>query len=508
MLVLGPTSGCLYGPAVESALGACLPGCPDGASCLATAGGGECVSNAERCAPGAFIGGPSTCGVGACKAEGRASCVEGRVVDSCQPLAPTTDVDATCDGVDDDCDGQVDEDVAAPRVTKLAAFGVNTCAVVEDGKLYCWGGRNEDGQLGLGHTRRVGEVDTPADAGLVPLGEARVVDVSVGNWQTCALLEGGALRCWGANQDGTLGLPGRPTSASLGDDEPVTSAPPIEGLGVVTQVSVGWGHVCALNSHNEVFCWGGNRDGVLGLGHTRPVSTPGPAARVSVGGLVTRLRANGTATCVVLSGGSARCWGQGTAQMYGREVDVGVADTPAQAGDVLGLDEVADIWGGTHGCALLVTGDVRCWGSNWGGMLGAGHDGPVYAPSAAPYVTLPRPATALAYATIRSCARLDTGAVQCWGKDTWSYLGHPERGDIGDDELVRDTPPVDLGGPVSDIVITDHGCAVMANGDVRCFGSGASGALGRGDVAFIGDDESPADVEPVPIAWRCPTRTP
>src|SRR5439155_1361844 len=50
----------------------------------------------------------TTCGTGACQTKGATSCVAGHVVDGCQAGTPTAD-DATCDGVDNNCNGQVDE---------------------------------------------------------------------------------------------------------------------------------------------------------------------------------------------------------------------------------------------------------------------------------------------------------------------------------------------------------------------------------------------------------------
>ena len=61
-----------------------------------------------------FVGGPSICGVGACLTVGQFACVDGRVVDECSASEPQTDRD-TCDGIDDDCDGRIDEDHQAER---------------------------------------------------------------------------------------------------------------------------------------------------------------------------------------------------------------------------------------------------------------------------------------------------------------------------------------------------------------------------------------------------------
>ena len=72
-----------------------------------------------------YVSLPTTCGVGACASAGTTSCAAGSVTDSCQPGTPAAD-DATCDGVDDDCNGTADDDF----VSVPAACGVGACASV------------------------------------------------------------------------------------------------------------------------------------------------------------------------------------------------------------------------------------------------------------------------------------------------------------------------------------------------------------------------------------------
>jgi len=78
-----------------------------------------------------FVDGPSVCGLGACRAIGELTCEDGRERDTCAPLAPAEASDVTCDGEDGDCDGMTDEDwVDAPSTCgagACASTGTRTC---------------------------------------------------------------------------------------------------------------------------------------------------------------------------------------------------------------------------------------------------------------------------------------------------------------------------------------------------------------------------------------------
>ena len=77
-----------------------------------------------------------TCGTGVCEASGQRVCVGGVETDACEPQPPG-DADATCDGLDDDCDGALDEDFAG-----AVTCGVGACEVV--GSQGCVGGERVD----------------------------------------------------------------------------------------------------------------------------------------------------------------------------------------------------------------------------------------------------------------------------------------------------------------------------------------------------------------------------
>ena len=109
--------------------------------------------------------------------------------------------------------------------------------------------------------------------------------------------------------------------------------------GTVTQIAAGGARTCALLTTGNVRCWGEGFAGSLGYGNTNDIGdneTPASVGDVNIGATATQIAASMFHTCALLSTGSVRCWGHGTAGRlgYGNEDDVGDNETPASAGDV------------------------------------------------------------------------------------------------------------------------------------------------------------------------------
>ncbi|MEZ4235938.1 MAG: hypothetical protein R3F59_07195 [Myxococcota bacterium] len=218
----------------------------------------------------------------------------------------------------------------------------------------------------------------------------------------------------------------------------------------------------------------------------------------SCGPQVVQLTAGLRQTCALLDDGAVRCRGSGQYGTlgYGDTLDRGDDEDPADAGDVpLSGPAIAIEAGGYHTCAILDGGDVQCWGRGTEGQLGyadtatIGDDEPA---SAAGVVDLGG-AVALAAGAYHTCALLDTGAVRCWGQSTFGQLGYGDTATIGDDEVPASAGDVPIGATVVALDAGDaHTCAVTAAGGLRCWGYGGSGNLGYGDTATLGDDEPAA----------------
>jgi alpha-tubulin suppressor-like RCC1 family protein len=138
-------------------------------------------------------------------------------------------------------DGRV---AGLPEPAVAVAVGEDhSCAVLAGGGVACWG-LIDMGEVGDGtRTRR----DT---ATLVTGLAARAVSVAAGRAFTCALLEGGAVQCWGTNGEG-----------QLGDGTYSSSATPrtVAGLAGVTKIAAGHNQACALKGDGTVWCWGRRR---------------------------------------------------------------------------------------------------------------------------------------------------------------------------------------------------------------------------------------------------------
>ncbi|MDC0711072.1 RTX toxin [Stigmatella sp. ncwal1] len=341
-------------------------------------------------------------------------------------------------------------DVALVGVAAKIVAGANhTCALFDTGLVRCWG-ENTYGQLGYNTTQHVGDGEAIASYGYVNVGGI-AVKLAAGATHTCALMDTGKVRCWGRNNSGQLGYG---NTQNVGDNEQPWSVGDVQVGGTVKDIVAGSAHTCALMDTGKVRCWGAGGEGRLGYGNLTTIGDnelPSVAGDVNVGGNVLQLSAGSHHTCALLTTGYVRCWGYNNYGQLGYgnysytnpnspwnyfNNDVGDNEAPANAGDVNTGGKVLQVAAGeAHTCALLSSGGIKCWGAGNEGRLGYGNTTQQNAPPTATVDLDGATAYQVATGGAHSCALLSTGAARCWGAGTYGQIGYGNTNHIGDNEL-------------------------------------------------------------------------
>ncbi|MDH5672520.1 MAG: hypothetical protein OEZ06_10250 [Myxococcales bacterium] len=434
-------------------------------------------------------------------------------IDECALGSDQCSIMATCvneeGGYSCDCglgfggDGYDCIDIAT-ETQKVVVGWSHSCALMNEGVVRCWGSADK-GRLGYGNLESIGDDESPWSAGHVNIGEA-VFDIEAGGYHSCVLLERGRLRCWGAGARGQLGTA---STADVGASETPAVLGDVAIGGPVRAMALGRQHSCVLLDDGAVRCFGDNSFGQLGYGHVDLVGddeAPEEAGDLYLGGLVRQLVAGGDHSCALLESGEVRCWGDNSAGQlgYGHRSRVGDDELPGEVGPVqLPGQVVALAAGDRHSCALLVGGGVSCWGHGGSGRLGYGNTANVgddETPVSVGLVDLGEAALSVHAGGYHSCAMIQGGGIRCWGLGTHGESGLSRMDAIGDNESPSAVPPVEVGVGVTSVSTgLFHSCVVTQEAETRCWGANFWGELGYGDLKSIGDDEHPAVAGDVPL---------
>ncbi|MGA7123544.1 MAG: hypothetical protein WBY94_25800 [Polyangiaceae bacterium] len=407
----GACGACTSGQTCDTSSGKC--GCPSGQTLC----GGACVNEQTD---------PANCG-------------------SCGTVCPISCTSGTC--------------LKAVSLATSAAVASTMCAVVSDGSVRCWG-NNNFGQIGNGSATPASVVSTPSIVSNLNGATA----VTLGFGQTCALVSGGTLECWGTDTCDVSPCPATPLVPG-----------PVTGLSDVLAVSSSgdgrFGSVtCALVSGGLVYCWGTSDFGQLGNGSTGGLSQATPAeATISQ---ASSIAAWSIGACALLSGGTVDCWG-GDGPGY---VGPGPGDAQPTPTPVSGLTGVKAISAGAgQACALLAGGTVSCWGDD----PNANYVGPT------PVAGLEGlTVSAVSVGSLHVCALISDGSVWCWGDN---YLGELGDGTVNLAPNTNVATPVKVLGLSNAVQVTagdGFTCALLANGAVSCWGDNESGELGNGTTSI------------------------
>ena len=245
-----------------------------------------------------------------------------------------------------------------PKFEKISISSVHACGISAEKDLYCWGnydmGNFGNGNRGDGFDKYsyrsqalYSEYKKP-----VKVNEYKWIDIATMSSNGCGIKEDGTLWCWGIAEWGILGIGDifatyeagtpqdkvtyTPEFQTLVDDgkcevqfyskdEAASQErryPPICTYPVQVGSESNWvlvkgitNHVCAINSDNELFCWGENEYGQIGNGEhgdiysTLPSNYDMATAPTKIDGEFTAVSPGYNFTCALSADKKVYCWG-------------------------------------------------------------------------------------------------------------------------------------------------------------------------------------------------------
>ncbi|CAK9319357.1 unnamed protein product [Citrullus colocynthis] len=264
--------------------------------------------------------------------------------------------------------------------------------------------------------------------------QKEAVHISAGYNHSCVVTADGELFMWGVNSSGQLGLGKRSAKAV----RLPTKVDSLDGI-VIRRAALGSDHSMAVADGGEVFSWGDGRSGRLGHGHEstflgflKSTSEYTPRLIKELEGIkVKQVAAGMLHSACVDENGAVYIFGERATN----RVSFGEANkttTPSMISSLLDCEEVA--CGGYHTCVLTKGGDLYSWGSNENGCLGNGSTSVFHLPERVegPFSKSPVSKVSCGW---KHTAAISGGAIFTWGwggsHGTFSVDGHSSGGQLG-----------------------------------------------------------------------------
>jgi alpha-tubulin suppressor-like RCC1 family protein len=397
----------------------------------------------------------------------------------------------------------------APLTNVLAvSSGLDhTCALKEDGSVFCWG-LDDKGQLGDGLNVDRNTAGRVVDGQVVAQALQNSKTISAGDYHTCAIQATSKVACWGSNAGGQLG-----NGTTNQYDQPVE----VLGLTGIVELGSGAYHTCALKNDGSVYCWGVGTNGQLGNGSNVSSSTP---IMISNFNNVKKLsNSKARSMCAVTNSGDVYCWGKSENTLIQNNIPTLVT----------GISDVKSVSiGYYHRCALKNTGEIACWDHNgWSQSgqnywvstvnptiinssytdftsLSAGNAhtcaistsaglicwGMTQSRATASYsndmphvVTVPDGVKSVSSGATYTCSITNSSEVACWGDSDYNiYWSTAWPGTLISSPIKSNTPIKLFGLNNLAAVSTGmaHACVLKNTGSILCWGYGGNGQLGDG----------------------------
>ena len=351
-----------------------------------------------------------------------------------------------------------------------AYYSFSAYALLSDGSLYTWGD-NKYGQLGLGdkanryyyasENQKINIPDKINEViGLKDTGYDTSERTTFYKYSLYAITENGELYAWGDNSDGQLGI---------GNTDNQTKPVKVTGITGKIKQLITFQHyhygeaffdyfsVYALTEDGSLYAWGYNSRGLLGVGDKMDRNTP---TKVNLPGMVKEIMHKSNSVYTILEDGSLYAWDYNT-------------PTPTKINLPGTIKEL--ITNGNSVYAILEDGSLYAWGSNSEGQLGVGSENEyVNTPNK---VNLPDTIKELITNGISFYAMLEDGSLYAWGYNFSGELG------VGDEVNRNRNTPAKVNLPSKVKLITtkyDSVYAILEDSSLYAWGNNSNGHLGVG----------------------------
>lgn len=412
--------------------------------------------------------------------------------------------------------------LSGKTITKLSMGQSHSCAIGSDQKVYCWGDQNS-GQLGNNSRETfnypVATIDGVSDeliqdgtfmktygdsgenaglcvqrsngdlyCGVIKSGLSFVHDfgnltitqmaISRDDSYSCALVDNGDLYCWGNNFSGELGIG---TNVNTSVPTKIDMSGVLNGK-TIKSVGIGNSTTCVIASDDLAYCWGDGGEHLIGNGSDSNQSSPVAVSTTGVlsGKKIKSLHMDHRTACVIADDDKVYCWGNGEEGQLGNGADAS-SNEPVAVSTTKKFKTLKNM--GSNICGIAEDDYAYCWGYGEDGQLGNG---------ASNSSNIPVAVEMSGVLNGKTIKKLDGNSysVCVIASDDLPYcFGWGQSGELGNNGLLDSNVPVAVvtsgvlsGKTITEMVVSENSaCVVDSNEDVYCWGNGTYyGEIGDG----------------------------
>jgi alpha-tubulin suppressor-like RCC1 family protein len=309
--------------------------------------------------------------------------------------------------------------------------------------------------------------------------------IAAGDYHSLAVRGGNEVMTWGRNELGQLGI------GVSGEDKNKTFPIILNDMEKIVALAAGENHSLALSNDGNVWSWGNNRHGQLGIGNFEIIQKDTPQNVLLLTDIMT-IDAGAAHSLALQSNGYVWSWGKNS---YGQLGNGTSGQETSESKPLIIADFgncVAIAAGHAHSVALKNDGTVFTWGFNNLGQLGdqsnLNKNVPVAVPGMANVI-------AIAAGDTHTVALKNDGTVWTWGDNAY--------GQLGDGTIVPKNTPVrvlDISNVIGIAAGYGHTLALRNDGTVWGWGFNEYGQLGDNNLTQKQTRPVKADIFPQGIA--------